>query len=197
MSRQADIRRVTSETQIALSLHLDLPSPASINTGIGFLDHMLELFAKHANVGLQITATGDLQIDAHHTTEDIGICLGQALEKALGNKMGIRRYGHWTLPMDETLVTAAIDCSGRPYFVYQVEIPSAKIGDFDSELVAEFWQGFVSHARCNLHVLLHHGKNSHHIAEAIFKSIARALRMAIEVDPLVPGIPSTKGSLTG
>jgi imidazoleglycerol-phosphate dehydratase len=193
--RQATIRRETAETTIELALNLDSPRPSQIKTGVGFLDHMLDLFARHANIGLTIAAQGDLHIDQHHTTEDIGICLGQALDKALGTKVGIRRYGCFTLPMDETLVTAAIDCGGRPYFVFNVEIPSVKIGEFDSELVAEFWQGFVSNARCNLHVILHHGRNSHHIAEGVFKGVARALRMAIELDPDVEGVPSTKGSL--
>ncbi|MDA0657608.1 MAG: imidazoleglycerol-phosphate dehydratase HisB [Planctomycetota bacterium] len=196
MIRQGEVRRETAETRIELSLNLDEPGTSRIQTGIGFLDHMLDLFARHANLNLQVQAVGDLHVDQHHTTEDIGICLGQALEKALGNKSGIRRYGCWTLPMDETLVTAAIDCSGRSFFVFHCEIPTAKIGDFDSELIAEFWQGFVSNARCNLHVILHHGQNSHHIAEGVFKAIARALRMAIELDPSVQGVPSTKGTLS-
>lgn len=196
MSRQGEVRRETAETRIELSLNLDEPGTSRIQTGVGFLDHMLDLFARHANLNLQVQAAGDLHVDQHHTTEDIGICLGQAFEKALGNKSGIRRYGCWTLPMDETLVTAAIDCSGRSFFVFHVEIPTAKIGDFDSELVAEFWQGFVSNARCNLHVILHHGQNSHHIAEAVFKAIARALRMAVEYDSSVQGVPSTKGILS-
>jgi len=194
--RQGDVRRETSETRISLTLHVDEAVPSQIKTGIGFLDHMLELFARHANMGLQVQADGDLHVDQHHTTEDIGICLGQAFDKALGNKSGIRRYGHWTLPMDETLVTAAVDLSGRSYFVFQVDIPSTKIGDFDSELVAEFWQGFAAKARCNLHVVLHHGQNSHHIVEAVFKAVARALRMAAERDTATQGVPSTKGTLS-
>lgn len=156
---------------------------------------MLVLLAKHALIDLEITAVGDLQVDAHHTTEDVGICLGQAIRECLGDKTGIRRYGHMILPMEETLVTSAIDFSGRPYLVFQAEMPAAKIGEFDSELVEDFWQGFAANAMCNLHILLHHGRNTHHIAEAIFKATARAIRLACEIDPRQTGVPSSKGVL--
>jgi imidazoleglycerol-phosphate dehydratase len=195
MARTALIQRKTAETEIELELSLDGSGQATVDTGVGFLDHMLTLFAKHGVFDLRVTANGDLHVDQHHTVEDVGICLGQALRQALGDKQGIRRYGHFTLPMDETLVTTAIDLSGRCYVVYQVEFPTSSIGNFDSQLVEEFWQALAGNALCNLHILLHHGRNSHHISEAIFKSTARALRMAVEVDPRSPGIPSTKGSL--
>ena len=159
---------------------------------------MLTLFARHSAIDLDVKATGDLHIDAHHTVEDTGICLGKALKQALGNKAGIRRYGHFTLPMDETLVTSAIDLSGRHCMVFQAPITAAKIGEqFDSELVEEFWQAVSANVLANLHIVLHHGRNSHHISEAIFKCTARALRMAIELDARQTGIPSTKGSLDG
>jgi imidazoleglycerol-phosphate dehydratase len=157
---------------------------------------MLELLARHAALDLSVAAQGDLHVDQHHTVEDVGICFGQAIKQALGDKRGIRRYGHFTLPMEETLVTAAIDLSGRYYLVFGVQFPAAKIGDFDSELVEDFWQATAANALCNLHVVLHHGRNSHHISEAVFKGIARALRMAVEIDPRMSGIPSTKGTLS-
>ena len=141
-------------------------------------------------------AQGDLQVDQHHTVEDVGICLGQALRQALADKAGIRRYGHFTLPMEETLVTSAIDLRGRYFLVFEAEFTAAKIGDFDSELVEDFWQAVAANALMNLHVVLHHGRNNHHVAEAIFKATARALRMAVETDPRMPGVPSTKGTLT-
>ncbi len=195
MSRTAKILRNTNETQIELELQLDGSGNADIQTGVGFFDHMLDLFTKHGAMDLKIRAQGDLHIDAHHTVEDTGICLGLALKEALGDKKGIRRYGHFTLPMDETLVTTAVDFSGRAVLAYQAETPSQKIGDFDAELLEEFWQAVASNALCNLHVLLHYGRNSHHIAEAVFKSTARAMRMAVEDDPRMTGVPSTKGSL--
>ena len=154
---------------------------------------MLELFARHGVFDLEVNAKGDLHVDQHHTVEDTGICLGLAFREALGDKQGIRRYGHFTLPMEETLVTTAIDLSGRYYMVFGAEFPSQKIGEFDSELVEDFWQAFAANALCNLHVMLHYGRNSHHISEAIFKSFARTLRMAVEADPRMPGVPSTKG----
>jgi imidazoleglycerol-phosphate dehydratase len=157
---------------------------------------MLELFAKHGVVDLSVSARGDLHVDQHHTVEDVGICLGQALRQALGDKAGIRRYGHFMLPMEETLVTTALDLSGRYFLVFQAEFPTPKIGEFDSELVQDFWQATAANALCNLHILLHHGRNSHHISEAIFKCAARALRMAVERDPRSSGVPSTKGTLT-
>jgi imidazoleglycerol-phosphate dehydratase len=156
---------------------------------------MLVLFSKHALIDLEIHAAGDLHIDAHHTTEDVGICLGQALRDSLGDKSGIRRYGHIVLPMEETLVTTAVDFSGRSYLVFNAPMPSAKIGEFDSELVEDFWQAFANNAQCNLHILMQYGRNTHHIAEAIFKSTARAIRSAIEIDPRQQGIPSSKGVL--
>ena len=195
MSRHAKLTRKTSETQIELELELDGTGTADIRTGVGFLDHMLELFTKHGVFDLKIRATGDLHVDAHHTVEDTGICLGLAIKEALGNKQGIRRYGHFTLPMDETLVTTAVDFSGRYALVYNAPTPTEKIGDFDTELLEDFWQAVAANALCNLHVVLHHGRNSHHIAEAVFKSGARAMRMAVENDPRMPGVPSTKGTL--
>jgi imidazoleglycerol-phosphate dehydratase len=158
---------------------------------------MLTLLAKHAAIDVNVRAAGDLEVDQHHTVEDVGICLGQGLRQALGDKKGIRRYGHFTLPMEETLATAAIDLSGRFALVFQADFPAAKIGDFDSELVEDFWQSVAANALCNLHILVHYGRNSHHISEAIFKATARALRMAIETDPRMSGVPSTKGTLAG
>jgi imidazoleglycerol-phosphate dehydratase len=195
MTRTAHISRQTAETQIELELNLDGSGTADVATGVGFFDHMLTLLAKHAAIDLKVRANGDLQVDQHHTVEDTGICLGQALRQALGDKRGIRRYGHFTLPMEETLVTTAIDLSGRYYLVFQAPIPASKIGDFDSELVEDFWQAVAANALANLHVVLHHGRNSHHISEAIFKASARALRMAVELDPRSTGVPSTKGTL--
>lgn len=196
-NRTAKIDRQTSETQITLQLDLDGTGQSDVETGVGFLDHMLTLFTKHSAADLTVKAAGDLHIDQHHTAEDVGICLGQAVRQAAGDKAGIRRYGHFTLPMDETLATVAIDLSGRQYLHFQADFPSAKIGEFDSELVEEFWRAFSGNALCNLHILLHHGRNSHHIAEAIFKASGRALRMAVESDPRMTGVPSTKGSLDG
>ena len=153
--------------------------------------------SRHGAFDLNVEATGDLHVDQHHTVEDVGICLGQAVKQALGDKKGIRRYGHFTLPMDEALATVAIDLSGRCAMEFRADIPSAKIGDFDSELIEEFWQAFAANALCNLHILVHYGRNSHHISEAMFKAAARALRMAVETDPLMTGVPSTKGTLDG
>ena len=193
--RSSSISRQTAETKIELKLNLDGTGLNHIHTGVGFLDHMLVLLARHALIDLDIRAVGDLQVDSHHTTEDVGICLGQAIHHCLGNKHGIRRYGHMVLPMEETLVTSAVDFSGRPFLVFQAAMPSPKIGDFDSELVEDFWQGFASNAMCNLHILLNHGRNTHHIAEAIFKATARAIRIACEIDPRQTGVPSSKGVL--
>lgn len=195
MARTAQIHRKTNETDIRLELNLDGSGISNVATGVGFLDHMLDLLARHAAVDLAVDAKGDLQVDQHHTVEDVGICLGQALKQALGDKAGIRRYGHFTLPMEETLVTTAIDLGGRYAMVFDVAFPTAKIGDFDSELVEDFWQATAANALCNLHAVLHHGRNSHHVSEALFKSLARALRMAVEKDPRTPGVPSTKGTL--
>jgi imidazoleglycerol-phosphate dehydratase len=195
MSRVASIRRQTAETEIELELNLDGAGQSQIVTGVGFFDHMLTLLAKHAAIDLRVKAAGDLHVDQHHTVEDVGICLGLAVREALGDRAGIRRYGHFTLPMDETLATCAVDLGGRPYFVFQAEFPSPKIGEFDSELVADFWQAFSANALCNLHVVLHCGRNNHHIAEGIFKAAARALRIAFEPDPRIHDVPSTKGVL--
>lgn len=193
MSRTAKIERKTNETDIQLELNLDGDGKSEIQTGVGFFDHMLELFSRHGVFDLKVKADGDLHVDHHHTVEDTGICLGLAFREALGNKAGIRRYGHFTLPMEETLVTTAVDLSGRYYLVFNSDFPSQKIGEFDSELVEDFWQAFAANALCNLHVNLHYGRNSHHISEAIFKSLARTLRMATEADPRMSGVPSTKG----
>jgi imidazoleglycerol-phosphate dehydratase len=197
MSRTARIERKTAETQIELELNLDGTGQSDIKTGVGFLDHMLDLFTKHGALDLKIRAKGDLHVDQHHTVEDTGICLGRAILEALGDKAGIRRYGHFTLPMEETLVTVAIDFSGRYALAYNAPTPAAKIGDFDSELLEDFWQATAANSLCNLHVLMHYGRNSHHIAEAVFKASSRALRMAVEADPRMKGVPSTKGTLDG
>jgi imidazoleglycerol-phosphate dehydratase len=193
--RVAEIVRKTRETDIRLVLDLDGAGLSDVTTGVGFLDHMLELFARHSLMDLSVACAGDLQVDSHHTTEDIGICLGQALDRALGDRSGIRRYGHVVLPMDEALVTCAVDLGGRPFWVWNAPMPSPKIGAFDSELIADFWQAVCTQGRMNLHVLLHYGRNTHHISEAIFKGMARALRAACESDPRSSAIPSTKGLL--
>jgi imidazoleglycerol-phosphate dehydratase len=193
MSRTASIDRTTHETDIQLELNLDGSGSASIDTGVGFLDHMLELFARHGVFDLKVKAKGDLHVDQHHTVEDTGICLGLAFRQALGKKEGIRRYGHFTLPMEETLATTAVDLSGRYFLVFNAVFPTQKIGDFDTELVEDFWQAFAANCLCNLHVVLHHSRNSHHISEAIYKCLARSLRVAVETDPRMTGVPSTKG----
>ena len=189
------MHRKTGETEVTLSVNLDGAGDGDRESGIGFLDHMLDLFARHSLIDLSISAKGDLHVDDHHTCEDIGIVLGQAIDQALGSRLGVRRYGHFTLPMDECLVTTAVDMGGRYAFEYNAPIASSKIGSFDSELIEHFWQSFAANANCNLHVVLHHGRNSHHIAECIFKATARAIRMAIEVDPRQNSVPSTKGVL--
>ncbi len=196
LSRSAEVSRQTEETRIRLSLNLDGSGSSRIETGIGFLDHMLTLLSRHGLFDLTVDAEGDLHVDHHHTVEDVGICLGQALADALGDKAGVLRYGDITLPMEETLLTSALDLSGRFAFVFRVSFPTEKIGDFDTQLVQEFWNAVASRARMNLHLILHHGSNSHHIAEACFKATARALRQAVAVDPRQPGIPSSKGTLT-
>ena len=196
MARTATIERKTTETEIRLTIDLDGSGKTDISTGVGFLDHMLTLFAKHGFFDLSVDAKGDLEVDQHHTVEDIGICLGKAIHQAMGDKQGITRYGSMTLPMDETLVTVALDLSGRYWFEDRFEFPTEKIGQFDTELVAEFWRAFASNVLMNLHVLLHHGSNSHHISEAIFKATARALRIALINDPRQSGVPSSKGTLT-
>ncbi len=195
MQRSARIQRKTAETEVELELTLDGTGQSQVSTGVGFLDHMLALLAKHAAMDLVVRAVGDLDVDQHHTVEDVGIALGKAIHEALGDKSGIRRYGHFTLPMEETLVTSAVDLGGRAFVCLKADFPSPKIGQFDTELVADFWQAVAAHALCNLHVIVHYGRNSHHMAEAIFKATARALRMAVAPDPQIKGIPSTKGTL--
>lgn len=195
MARTATINRKTAETDIQLTLNIDGSGIAEISTGVGFFDHMLTLLAKHALFDLKVAARGDLHVDFHHTVEDVGICLGKALAEALGDKRGIVRYGSKTLPMEETLVTSALDLSGRMWFVYRVEFPTEKIGDFDVELIDTFWQAIAANALMNLHLVLHHGSNSHHISEAMFKATARALREAVAIDPRQTGVPSSKGTL--
>src|SRR5438874_11447086 len=191
MSRTASIRRETGETRIDLSLNLDGTGRAQVKTGVGFFDHMLTLLAKHSLIDLTVKAQGDLHVDAHHTVEDVGICLGQALVQALGDKAGVRRYGSATLPMDETLVTAALDLSGRPFLVWKADVPPEMLGTFSAQLAEEFWRAVSSSAALTLHVVCHHGRNTHHVIEAIFKATARALRAAVEPDGRVTGIPST------
>ena len=193
--RSARICRETAETKISLELNLDGTGQAKLTTGIGFFDHMLTLLAKHSLMDLTIEAQGDLHVDAHHTVEDVGICLGKALAQALGDKAGIRRYGSATIPMDEALVTAAVDLSGRAFCVWRADVPPEMLGSFNAPLAEEFWRAVSSSGAFNLHVLCHHGKNSHHIVEGIFKACARALRQAVEADPRMTGVPSTKGIL--
>lgn len=195
MARTARVRRETAETRITLAINLDGTGQAQIATGVGFFDHMLTLLAKHSLIDLTVEAAGDLHVDAHHTVEDVGICLGQALAQALGDKAGIRRYGSATLPMDEVLVTSAVDLSGRPFFVWRAEVPVETLGTFNAPLAEEFWRAVSSSGAFNLHVLLHYGRNTHHILEGIFKATARALRQAVETDPRMTGVPSTKGVL--
>jgi imidazoleglycerol-phosphate dehydratase len=193
--RTAEIRRDTAETKIALSLNLDGSGQSQLATGIGFFDHMLNLLARHSLIDLRVEADGDLHVDAHHTVEDVGICLGKALAQALGDKAGIRRYGAATLPMDEALATVAIDLSGRAFCVWQAELPPEMLGGFNAALAEEFWRAVAGCGAFNLHVLCHYGRNAHHIVEAIFKASARALRQAVEPDPRGVGVPSTKGVL--
>jgi imidazoleglycerol-phosphate dehydratase len=195
MSRKASIERVTKETQIRLSIDLDGKGKAKICTSVPFLDHMLDLFTRHGLFDMEVEAKGDIDIDFHHTVEDIGIVLGQAFKEALGDKKGIHRYGQATVPMDETLAAVAIDLSGRPYLVYNVRIAKVKIGEFDVELVREFFQAFVNNCGANLHINVMYGENVHHILEACFKAAARALDQATRVDPRIEGVLSTKGKL--
>ena len=198
MARQASVTRETNETSISVQVNLDGTGQHDMNTGVGFFDHMLDQLAKHSLMDISISAKGDLHIDDHHTVEDCGWALGQAVHEALGERRGITRYGSSNLPMDETLTTAAVDVSGRPFLVFRVDFPREKIGSFDTELVREFFQAFSQAARMTLHIENRYGENAHHIAEASFKAVARALRMACEADPRASdSIPSTKGSLTG
>jgi len=195
--RQSKLERYTNETKIAVELNLDGTGQAKIQTGVGFLDHMLDLFIKHGLFDGRIEADGDTWIDDHHTTEDIGIVLGQAFREALGDKKGIKRYGNAFVPMDDALAQVVVDCSNRPHLEYRVEPAlSEKVGTFDTELVHEFLWKFALEARINLHVIVPYGRNTHHIIEAIFKALARALDDAVQIDPRVQGVPSTKGLLT-
>lgn len=194
--RIAEISRQTAETHISVSVNLDGTGRYDVKTGVGFFDHMVDQLARHSMIDMTISAKGDLHIDDHHTVEDCGIALGQALVKALGDKKGIRRYGHFNLAMDDTLVSCALDLSARPFLVWNVPFTAQKIGTFDTELVREFFQALATHGGITLHVDLIRGINSHHIAEATFKAVARALRMAVEPDPRMAGVlPSTKGML--
>ena len=196
-NRTATIDRNTRETQVKLALDLDGKGRATVATGVGFFDHMLDLLARHALVDLDVAATGDLHVDAHHTVEDVGIVLGQALEKAVGDKRGIYRYGWAIVPMDESLAQVAVDLSGRPAFVFNVAFTGPLIGTFPTELVEEFLKALATTAKMNLHVTVPYGTNNHHIAEAIFKGLAKALRQATSHDPRNDDVPSTKGSLNG
>lgn len=194
--RRAEISRTTNETAIAVAVNLDGSGISACHTGVGFFDHMLDQLAKHALIDITVQAKGDLHIDDHHTVEDVGIALGQALTRALGDKKGIRRYGHFRLAMDDTQVACALDLSARPFLVWNLPFTAAKLGSFDTELVREFFQAFATHGGITLHVDLIHGLNNHHIAEAAFKAVARALREAVEPDPRQAGVlPSTKGAL--
>lgn len=195
--RSAEITRETKETRVRIALNLDGTGKSSPETGVGFFNHMLDLLARHSLCDLTVNAEGDLEVDAHHTVEDVGIVLGQCLEKALGDKRGIHRYGWAIVPMDESLAQVAIDLSGRPAFVFRVNFTSATIGSFAVELVEEFFKALSTSAKMNLHISVPYGTNNHHIVEAIFKATARALRHAVGMDPKNPGIPSTKGSLNG
>lgn len=193
--RKAEIERETSETQIKLSLNLDGEGRSQIKTGVPFMDHMLDAFAKHGHFDLTVEANGDTHIDDHHTTEDIGICLGLAIKEALGDKRGIRRYGNSFVPMDDALAQVVIDLSNRPHMEFRAAFAQSKVGQFDTELVQEFLTKLALEARMNLHVILHYGQNTHHMIEAIFKALAKALDEATGIDPRVKGVPSTKGKL--
>jgi imidazoleglycerol-phosphate dehydratase len=195
MSRKAEISRKTRETQVELALDLD-GGEVSASTGVGFLDHMLELLVRHGRLGLRVQATGDLETGAHHTVEDVGIALGQAVDRALDDRAGIRRFGSAVIPMDEALGTCAIDVSGRPLCVFEADLPAISIAGFDAELAEEFFRAVATNAKLTLHLGTRYGSNAHHMIEACFKAFARALRQAVEVDPLETGIPSTKGTLT-
>ncbi|WHY61339.1 imidazoleglycerol-phosphate dehydratase HisB [Cytobacillus firmus] len=195
MARTAEISRRTNETNITLSLNIDGEGKSDLETGVPFMTHMLDLFAKHGQFDLNIVANGDTDVDDHHTTEDIGICLGQVLKDALGDKKGIKRFGNAFVPMDEALAQVVVDLSNRPHLEMRAEFPSQKVGTFDTELVHEFLWKLALEARMNLHVIVHYGQNTHHIIEAIFKALARALDEATTIDPRIKGVPSTKGLL--
>lgn len=193
--RNASIERNTGETQIKLALDIDGEGTTTLDTGVPFMNHMLDLFAKHGQFNLSVQANGDTDVDDHHTTEDIGICLGQVVKEALGTKKGIKRYGNAFIPMDETLAQVVVDLSNRPHLEFRAEFPSQKVGTFDTELVHEFLWKFALEARMNLHVIVHYGHNTHHMIEAVFKALARALDDATMIDPRVKGVPSSKGML--
>lgn len=195
MERVARVERSTFETQIKLELGIDGEGKSEINTAVPFMSHMLDLFTKHGHFNLMVDAEGDVEVDDHHTTEDIGICLGQAILQALGDKKGIKRYGNAFVPMDEALAQVVVDLSNRPHLELRAKFPSQKVGTFDTELVHEFLWKLALEARMNLHIIVHYGQNTHHIIEAIFKALARALDEATTIDPRVKGIPSTKGML--
>lgn len=195
MPRSATIDRTTKETHISLTLVLDGSGEHRIASGVPFLDHMLTQIARHGFFDLQISARGDLEIDAHHTVEDLGICLGEAFKKALGDKTGVRRYGRGSMPMHEALAAVVLDFSGRPHLVYNVPLPKARVGNFELELVEEFFTAFCNHAGANVHVNLAYGDNLHHIVEAVFKAFARALDEATQLDPRIDGVLSSKGTL--
>ncbi|MGM9928681.1 MAG: imidazoleglycerol-phosphate dehydratase HisB [Bacillus sp. (in: firmicutes)] len=195
MARVGEVYRKTGETEIKLQYAIDGEGQSSLQTGVPFMDHMLDLFAKHGHFNLTVEANGDTEVDDHHTTEDIGICLGQAIVQALGDKKGIKRYGNAFVPMDETLAQVVIDLSNRPHLEFRAELPAQKVGTFDTELVHEFLWKLALEARMNLHVIVHYGQNTHHIIEAIFKAMARALDEATTLDSRVKGIPSSKGML--
>jgi len=193
VARKASVKRKTRETDIRLSLDLDGKGDSSVLTGVGFLDHMLTLLSRHSGIDLEVKAAGDTQVDYHHTVEDVGIAVGQALKDALGDKSGLERYGWATVPMDESLARVAVDLGGRAYLVFKVEFPTEKAGDFDMGLIEEFMQALANNAALNLHIEVPYGRNAHHISEAVFKALARALRQAIRISG--GGVPSTKGTL--
>jgi len=196
MPRTATVSRKTAETDITLSIALDGTGRADVQTGLGFFDHMLTLLAGHSLIDLTVRCQGDLHVDGHHTVEDVGRAFGTAMKDCLGDRRGIRRYGHAIIPMDEALATVAVDLGGRAATVFAVDFPVPTIGTFDAQLVEVFWESFAATAGANFHAILHHGRNGHHIAEAVFKAAARAIRVAVEADPRQPGVPSTKGTLT-
>jgi imidazoleglycerol-phosphate dehydratase len=195
MSRTAEIDRTTGETDIRVGLALDGTGAGERRTGVGFFDHMLDLLARHGRLDLDVRATGDLETGAHHTVEDVGICIGKALDDALGDRSGIARYGSATVPMDESRASCAIDVSGRGLLVFEAELPSGAIGNFDHELAEEFFRAVATNAKLTLHIVVEAGSNAHHVIEAAFKAAARALRLAVSVDPTEHGVPSTKGTL--
>lgn len=195
MGRKGEIKRKTNETEISLTVEIDGQGHFTGSTGIGFFDHMLQLLARHSGLDLSLDVQGDLQVDGHHTVEDVGICLGQALSRAFGDKQGMARYGSACIPMDEALVMVSLDISGRPYLAYKVDIPAQRLGQFETELVEEFLRSLAVHAGITMHVHQMSGTNSHHIVEAVFKALAQALRQAKRIDPDIGGVLSTKGSL--